>query len=288
MKRFDGYFIDKDQDGLGDVLALGASARELDVPVLVRKHHAAVIRLSEYVGWHDSDLSFLPETPRIRGVEIMSENVTDLTPIQQLAGIELLALWCPARGVLNFLCFNKLRILFLVWRKAFESVFALTTMANINIVDYPAKDLTVWKRMGSLRKLKLSSAKLQSLEGIQSFANLKSFTLFQCRKVESLRPLETVRSIEGIKLEKCSSIGDLSPVAKLENLRELAIIDGGQIGSLAPIANCKKLEFLQVAGNTTVTDGDFTPLTTLPRLKKVLLRNRKHYTHTAHDLERAA
>jgi hypothetical protein len=52
-----------------------------------------------------------------------------------------------------------------------------------------------------------------------------------------------------------------------------------------PISKCRKLERLQIAGNTTVLDGDLGSLMSLLRLKEVLLAQRKHYTHTAEQLE---
>jgi hypothetical protein len=88
-----------------------------------------------------------------------------------------------------------------------------------------------------------------------------------------------------LSISCCSGVQDLSPVAHLTELRVLEIEDCHEIQSLAPIAACKKLERLQVAGNTTIIDGDFSGLFELRKLKEVLIRNRKHYSHSDTELE---
>jgi hypothetical protein len=82
----------------------------------------------------------------------------------------------------------------------------------------------------------------------------------------------------------CPGLLDLSPIGHLAELRKLTIEDCHELKSLSPISKCKKLEFLQIAGNTVVLDGDLSSLNRLPKLKKILLADRKHYSHTADEL----
>ena len=134
----------------------------------------------------------------------------------------------------------------------------------------------------------LSSRKLERLTGIERFRNVERLDLFRCRKLDSLSELAHSTLLRSLRLNQCPSIVDLSPISHLAELRELEIENCGEIHSIAAVAKCKKLQRLQIAGNTTVLDGDLTStsLKRLPNLKEVLLAKRRHYSHTGEELER--
>src|SRR5207249_875160 len=142
--------------------------------------------LSEYDGWKESDISFLLDIPFVEGVDILSRNVTDVTPIPQLKGIRMLGLACRARTPIDLSDLRHLKSVFLTWRNAYGSIFALDTMARINIIDYPGPDLTGWKKNDGLRELRICSRRLERLTGVRPFRGLQSLDLFRCRKLCSL------------------------------------------------------------------------------------------------------
>jgi hypothetical protein len=104
--------------------------------------------------------------------------------------------------------------------------------------------------------------------------------------LNALDAVKSLRSIKKLSIACCPNFRNLSPVAHLTRLAELEIEDCREIESLKPVAKCKELELLQIAGNTTVVDGDFSDLTKLPKLKRVLLAERKHYSHNGIQLEK--
>ncbi|MEI6076665.1 MAG: hypothetical protein WCS94_13870 [Verrucomicrobiota bacterium] len=283
IDQCDDYWIVKDE-GHGNALVVKKSwsSRYLDVVI---KHKVKIIRLNERIGWRDSDISFLIEIPGIHGVDILSERVTDASPVFQLKTLKFLSLYCKAKVAGEFAKLENLQSVGLGWRTAYDSIFSLDTLGRINISGFPDKDLARWNRNENLKELRLESNSLSSLNGIGNFPSIKWLTLFGCRKLESLNAIISATSIQKLSIGRCPGILDLSPVAKLTELKELEIEDCRDIQSLAPIAKCKKLESLQIAGKTTVLDGDFAILKKLPYLKRVLLAQRKHYSHTALELE---
>jgi hypothetical protein len=56
IERQSDYWIARDDEGYGNVLALltSWSSRYLEV---IARHNVRIIRLSEYTGWRDSDVS---------------------------------------------------------------------------------------------------------------------------------------------------------------------------------------------------------------------------------------
>ena len=285
-KQFDGYFIDSDSHGFGNVLVLQSPWASVHLDA-TKKHKVKVVRLSSYAGWLESDVSFLREVPLIEGVEIFSEKVTDLTPVCQLSRLKRLSLAaCRPKKALDLSHLHQVNDLFLTWRNAYLGVFDFKSLLYVNIIDYPDGNLARLKNNSRLQELKISSKSLKSLSGIEHFPRLTRLNLYQCRKLTALDEISQATSIRKLEIAKCTAISTLSPIASFSELKELAIEDCGDIESVAPIAKCKKLEFLQIAGNTNVLDGDFTKLTKLSKLKKVLLAKRRHYTHTDWQLEK--
>jgi len=284
LKRFDGYFITQDERGYGNVLAL-TQPWDSSYIAAIKRHDVRIIRLSEYGGWLESDVGFLSEVPFIEGVEIISDKVTDLRPIDNLRRLRKVSLTCPARTPVDFSTFGRMEDIFLSWRNGYRSVFCLRTLKRINIVDYPQRDLTIWKENDQLRDLLLQSKTLESLAGIESFRNVRTLDLFRCRKLNSLKYLSAAACIRKFELDQCPGINDISEISKLTELRDLIIHDCGEIKSLSPIRHCRSLEILQVGGNTTITDGEIGVLETLPKLKRVLLAHRKHYRNFPRKFE---
>ncbi len=285
IEQCDNYWVVKDE-GFGNALVIKTpwSIHYLDV---VAKYKVKIIRLNEHTGWLDSDISFLLEIPGIHGVDILSDKVTDVSPIFQLSALKLLSLYCKAKVAGDFVKLENLQSVGLRWAAAYESLFCLSTLMRVNISGFPGKNLAKLNRNESLSELRLESNCLESLNGVERFPDIKCLNLFRCRKLVSLDAIASATSIQKLSICRCPGVFDLSPIAKLTELKELEIEDCRDIQSLAPVSKCNKLELLQIAGNTTVLDGDFSNLKKLPDLKRVLLTQRKHYSHTASELEKS-
>src|SRR5436190_5690068 len=144
MERFDGYAITPHPEGFGNVMILESVWRSVYLEAIVR-HAVKVICLTTYNGWLQSSISFLLEAPFLEGVEIISENVSDLRPLLELTKLKKLALTCKAETAIDLSRLKNLRSVFLTWRSAYRSIYDLRTLIRINIVDYPEKDLKPWK-----------------------------------------------------------------------------------------------------------------------------------------------
>lgn len=285
LQQFHDYWIAEDEKGFGKALVplTPWSARYVEV---VKRHRIGIIRLNDRLGWSDADISFVPAIPGIHGVDLISDSVTDVSPVFQMAGLKTLSLYCKAKTAGDFLKLKKLESIGLQWRPAYHSVFGLRSLQRINVLGFPHVDLTCWARNKRLTFLSLSSSSLQSLFGIERFPSVKTLHLYRCRNLNSLQALADSPAIQSLHLAQCPGVDDLSPIARLRELKILEIEDCHAIRSVAPLAQCKKLQRLQIAGNTTVVDGDFSPLMTLVELKDVLLAHRKHYSQRAEELER--
>jgi hypothetical protein len=244
-----------------------------------------IIRLNEHIGWEDSDLSFLTKIPCLCGVDVFSENVTDVSPLFELKKIKTLSLFCKAKVSGDFSALRYLEKVGLLWRNAFKSIFNHGTLHTINIIEYPDENLGQWITNRALRRLRLESRKLNDLNGINHFPCLRNLHLFNCRKLKSIDALRLSASIQELRISRCPAILDWTSLSSLTELRVLEIADCQEIESISPILKCQRLERLQIAGDTKILDGDLSGLASLPKLQTVLLASRKHYSHRAEELE---
>lgn len=280
------YWIVKGERGEGNALVLRTAWSNRFLPIWTQ-HGATGLRLNAALGWNEDDLSFVSALPGLTSLDVVSDNVKDVTPVFRLANLKSLGLFCKAQTSGDFAVLTNLRHVGLDWRKAYTSIFQQDKLVTITILHYPYQDLLVWKTTLSLRELKLSSTTLKSLIGLDRFSNLKNLDLYRCRNLSSVASLCVVPRLRGLQLAQCKSIADLSPVGALGELRELLIEDCGQIQSVKPIAECRNLESLQIAGDTVVQDGDLSGLQNLQCLRRVLIAHRKHYSHRDYELQKS-
>lgn len=285
IKQCEEYWIVQDDEGYGNAIVLKTpwSRRYFDI---IRRYKVKRVRLNECLGWVDSDLSFLLEIPGLIEVSIISDLVTDVSPVFQIKRLKTMSLYCKAKVAGDFTQLRDLQEVGLEWRNVFQPVFELSALRRIHIIGYPHKDLTPWTPNKGLEQLLLESRKLENLGGIERFPNVRLLNLFRCRKLTSLAELVRSPSIQELQIDGCPSIEDWSPISKLNKLRVLEIENCKQIASVVPFSKCQKLERLQLAGNTTVVNGDLSSLNRLPNLREVLLARRMHYSHIAAELKK--
>lgn len=236
------------------------------------------LRLSEHMGWKDSNIDFLDDLNLIEGIEIYSNRIKNINPLQHFTTIKHLALECP----FNSFCFSKLielDRLFLRWRPKSDDIFSLKNLTHLNIVNYPDFDLSSLSKMIKLKSIKLVSRNLRSLTGLENFQALKSVDLFQCTKLENIKAIQSCKSIESIHIESCKKIPNISPIKSQIELKHLSLNNCGDIESLTPIALLNNLETLSFTEDTKIIDGNLTFISNLKNLKKVIFNNRKHYSN---------
>ena len=204
-------------------------------------------------GWKDTDIGFLEE---LKGLNIREfiftpyQIIPDISPIIHLDKLESFISYAKFNSAPDFSKMSRLKSLKLDWRASAKSIFNCEDLEHLGVVDYPYKDLTAFKNMGSLTSLSIKSAKLTSLKGIECLPNLKDLAL-NSRKLLSLDGIEHLRKLEELWLMSCR---ELDTLIALKGLKELSRID---------LIFCNSLESLQ-------------GVETLPLLKKLEIRRCKN------------
>jgi Leucine-rich repeat (LRR) protein len=243
------------------------------------------LRLSSSAGWKGNSIEFLHGLTNIRSLEIYSWDVTDITPIQGLTNLEKLAIDCDYRQPVDFSVFARLKSLFLRWRSRSESIFRVTSLNELNLMNYPFESLAPLHDLANLETLKLTSKQLRSLKGVERLSRLEHLDLFQCNRLEGLSGIGGAPNLTNVELESCKKIGSIAPISHLARLQRLVVTSCGKIDSLLPLESNSDLEELFFIEDTHVQDGNMRIFERLSKLKKMWFANRPHYSHTREEIK---
>lgn len=282
------FRLEDDDAWPGPRFVLNANWEDKFIDEMAR-HSVSILRLSRAAGWTDGDVEFLPKLLHIglKGLEIYSWPVRDVSPIMCLPGLEYIALQTEFRNNIDFSVFFNLRICKVFWRPGARSLFACKGLESLNIVNYPESDLAVFSELSGLSRLQLTSRILASLDGIESASCLKTLDLADCTKLKSIEAIRSCAMLSHVELSGCRGLSRLDSLQSLSALEVLLIENCGTVESIKPIGDCTNLRSVALIGDTKIADGDLTPLLALPKLASVSIREWGHYSHSREEITAA-
>ncbi|TAA71992.1 leucine-rich repeat domain-containing protein [Planococcus salinarum] len=278
------YFIDSGEKETGTTMVLTSYWNEQLKNVMLEQgiQH---LRLSRSVDWEDQDIDFLKSLDFLKGIEIYAFDIKDVSVLHHLPTLEHIGLECNLSVELDISQFKHLRIFFSRHSKKLKKWWKVSTLERLNLTNYPFEDLMPLQQLVCLKSLQLTSTKLQTLNGINHLKNLQLLDLYSCPKLISLESLNALKSLEEIEFDSCKRIEKLDEIEGLENLRKFILTNCGDIQSIEPLKNCLHLKKIFIGGNTTITDGDFSPLLELPNLTTFIFVEKKHYSYKQKEVE---
>ena len=104
--------------------------------------------------------------------------------------------------------------------------------------------------LNQLFKLRISSAKLTDLDGIQGLRELEKLDLDGCVSLFQAEQIGNLTGLTQLKLENCEKIEDLNFLQKLESLHELNLIGCSALHELPALENLRDLSKLSLEGTS--------------------------------------
>jgi len=283
---FQGYFLVRDKHDGEWIMVLNGPWND-EYHQVISNQNISSLRLSYSAGWVERDISFVRSLKSIRSLEIYSGHVTDISPLAEITQLEKIGLECNYKNLIDFSRFTKLRTCFLKWRPKSESIFNATSLQTLSIVNFPYENLLLMHKLHKLEVLKLTSNKIQSLDGLAHLGELKTLDLFRCPNLTSLEGIQGAVNLRMLEVDTCKKISDLEPLGALRNLRRVSLINCGKLKTLLPLKACIQLEELLLTDNTDIEDGSIYVFKELPVLKTMWFANRKHYSNTREQVQEA-
>lgn len=251
-----------------------------EVAAVMKERRIPALQASYAWGWKSDGCVFLREVPWLRGLELISGTIEDLSPVADLVGLERLNLSCHSRRPVDFSGLQRLQSCSMNWFPGGETVFRCKGLESLYLDGAKEAQLAGINELRSLKRLTIANSDLRSLAAIDGPFQLEKLELLNCRKLTQIDELDRFERLKWLVIGGSKLIQDFVPVAGIAGLEILSLSDCGKIRTLAFSRSLKKLRAFAFAGSsTTVEDGDLSPLEDLPQLAMLMFGPRKHYSH---------
>lgn len=221
-----------------------------------------------------TDLNFLKNYSFLESLDITSIDDYDFSFLRELENLKALSITTLGKNKIDLSNQINLESLALVWRKG--KILGIEKCRNINelcLINFNEKDFDSIKTLENLKELKIKSASVTSMDGVENFTALKKLELGVCRKLEDLTSMTGLKNLTFLSFDTCPKIKDFEKIGSLQNLDDLEISDCKEINSIEFIQHLTSLKKLSLLGNTVIADGNLIPA---KRIDQVF---HKHYTH---------
>ena len=180
-------------------------------------------------------------------LELYSNQIVDLTPLNQLKNLKRLGL-----------SFNQI-----------VDLTPISQLKNLNLLKLDGNqivDLTPLNQLKNLRLLYLGRNQIVDLTPISQLKNLQWLYL-SANQITDLTPISELNSLNLLNLDS-NQIVDLTPISQLKNLQWL-YLSANQITDLTPLNQLKNLRLLYLDDNRI---ADLTSLNQLKNLQELWLQ----------------
>lgn len=230
-------------------------------------------------GFSEPTLDFLDAWP-LRRLLVLDRSLEDLSPVARLADtLESLSVQAAPGATVDLGELPHLTHLDGYWDIFSETIDAAVGLRELHAFEFDRDDLTALRGNAALKTVVVKLApRLESLAGIDGLPSLRKLAVFGARRLADITDVSPLAaSIREFELEACPRVDSLDAVTPLAVLTWLGVSDCQEIDSLRPLAGLNDLEVLYAFGTTRVVDNDLSPLTRLPRLREIRMKDRREY-----------
>lgn len=204
------------------------------------------------------DLAFLSDCPFLEGLDVTSLADYDFGFLKDLPNLKRLSVNTVGKAEIDLSQQRALEYLAIEWRKG--KILGLEHCANLSslgLIDYSEIDLRPVSSMVNLLDLRIKTAGIVTLDGVEKMRGLERLLLGNCRKLHSIKSINGLEQLKALEIESCRKILDYDELTDLPSLEHLRLTNCGEIPSLAFTDNFSRLDQLVINGNTTIADRSF-------------------------------
>ncbi|MEJ5219105.1 hypothetical protein WG622_12690 [Cognatishimia sp. D5M38] len=180
--------------------------------VMMRQQRISALRVpSPGFGCKAQPLDFIVDLQFLKSVEVYHDGIEDISPLAELSNVEILGLQVSnTRGLSNWR--PPLRVLMARWSKHIAPMLSIDTLEYVNIQNYPFENLRHF-RTPRLRRLALTSRRLQTLAGVHNLQKLEEVNFYNCPSLGSVTELDELKTMRTLKVAACRQISS-KPIEK--------------------------------------------------------------------------
>lgn len=224
-------------------------------------------------------IDFLKDCTFLEKLDVTSSSDFDFSFLSRLTNLKKLSLNAEGNNEIDLRDQLKLEYLSIKWRRSTKGLDHCTQLSSLCLIEFGEDDLSKASTLKNLTDIRVKTASIQSLFGLQGLVNLQSLNVGNCKKLQSIKTINHLLKLKEIYFDTCPNVKDYVEVTDLPNLETLSLIDCGKVQSLKFIERYSSLQKLSLLGNTVIVDGDLVPA---KRIKSI---EYKHYSHYNEKLE---
>jgi hypothetical protein len=225
-----------------------------------------------------ADLSFLTEFPLLLYLEVVDQKRVNTRQLDCLENLRGLRLESPGAG-LDFACFPHLEVFRGDWHADNKNLNRCGELRRLASWHYDSTDLTDFAGLFRLEQLGITQTKIASLAGVELLEDLRYLDIAYAPKLRSLEALATGGAgIRELSLSKVPNAESYGPLASIPKLRRLKLSSCAAMPDLKWTAGMNHLDIFTFV-DTTVEDGDLSPLLQLPKLEYVGTMDKRMYNY---------
>jgi len=175
------YLIEDDELGFGKCLVLKTNWSS-SYESVINDMDISLLRLSFSNGWKDTGLVFLENLYKLKGLEVYSWKVNDLTPLYKLPELTYLGIQADIKKKFELKRFPELKVLKIVLNAKVKNLPECVNLEHINIVNFPYESFAEISSLTKLIRVQITSRKLSSTEGISKLPEIEELDFYDCKK----------------------------------------------------------------------------------------------------------
>jgi hypothetical protein len=176
-----------------------------------------------------NDFSFLEKLVFLEKLSIVAHNDIDFSFLLKLEKLLLLEISCFGIKEINLSSQINLKDLSICWRKNIIGLENCRKLEILFLEEYHEKDLLNFSFANKLRKLGIKSSKLQSLNGIKHFKEIREVSIGGCYRLKHIKDIDGLKTLKKLEFNSCKKIIDLHELSELPQLENLTLNNCGEI-----------------------------------------------------------
>ena len=252
--------------------------------------YAAKIRIQQIllIGRQASDITvdfkeFDKLSKSLRVISFIQDmgNVLNFDSIYNLKEMRNICFQDKQKFTIDISRFTKLQHLGSDYWKGLVNLDKAYSLTSMVICKYPFSNLSLFSELRNLQILHIYSSQIRSLDGIEKLP-IKELCLAINNKLEDIHKINEISTLERLDIERCKMLTDFTFLRGNPYIQDLLIDKPDSIDFIMSMPNLKKINFWNCK------DGNMNPLLQSQSLEIInFYPNKKHYTHTIEEINKA-
>ena len=219
-------------------------------------------------------IDFLQEYDFLEKLDITSTSDFDFKFLSKLVNLKKLTINVDGSNDIDLSNLKKLEYLSIKWRKGIRDFENCRSLSSLCLIEFKEHDLLKLSNLKSLIDVRIKSALIENLNGLNELVNLQSLNIGSCKKLTSVRAINELPKLRHLDFDTCPNVKDYEYITSLPGLQSLRLINCGKVESIKFIEGCPLLSELSLLGNTIINDGNLLPA---KGIKSVEYKHQSHY-----------